>query len=167
MFAAVELAHYGRHFTPLESELRAYLLKIDSGKRFGLKKPIPLQAACRLSKLFLEAVRNRDGKVLRDMARALDNFQPDSPPVDQLRKDILILKGRLEHRGETMTFKEACIALNVRVGVPAIDKAIQNGDITDCTPCLKIPDSTLRHYFKTLQFPLAKDKTGRPKNSAK
>ena len=167
--AALELAHYGRHPTPMEQEVWTYLSQIECGKRFGLKKPFPAQQAGRLCRLFLDAVRNREGSTLRNMAQAVENFQPDAPPVDELRKDILILKARLDHSGEKMTFKEACIALNRRIGIPALDKAILNGSISGVgtSSFLKIPDSTLRSYFKSLHFPLAKEKTGRPRNSTK
>jgi hypothetical protein len=167
--AALELARYGRHPTPMEKEVWTYLSDIECGKRFGLKQPFPAIQAGRLCRLFLDAVRNREGNTLRNMARAVENFQSDSPPVDELRKDILILKARLDHSGEKMTFKDACIALNRRLGIPALDEAILNGSISGdgTSSFLKVPDSTLRHYLKTLHFPLAKERTGRPKKSAK
>jgi hypothetical protein len=167
MNAAVELARYGRYLTPLEREVWTYLSQMESAKRFGLKKPFSPQAAGRLFRWFLDAVDRRDGNALREMARAVDNFQPDSPPEDSLRADILILKSHLDSRGQKMTFREFCIAINRRVGIPAIDKAIQEVRISDCSPCFKIPDSTLRCLAKELKFPLVKEKTGRPKNSAK
>ena len=168
VLAAWELARYGRHPTPLEQEVWAYLSEIESAKRFGLKTPFHPLGAGRLFRWFLDAVDRRDGDALRDMAKAVESFQSDSsPPLDELRAKILTLKSSLDYRGKKMTFKEICIALNVRVGVPASDKAIQEGKISDCDPCFKIPDSTLRYHLRKLHFPLTKDKTGRPKNSAK
>jgi hypothetical protein len=167
VLAAWELVRYGRRPTPLEQEVWAYLSQKECGKRFGFKKPLPLQAASRLCRLVLDAVDNCDGNTLREMASAAENFQPDSRLMDSLRANILTLKSSLDSRGQKMTFKQACIALNVRVGVPSIDRDIQKGLISDCSPQFKTPDSTLRYYLKKLHFPLAKDKTGRPKNSAK
>lgn len=163
--AAMELAQAGRLRTPLEKAVSHYLwlkeapafddafLKENRRARtpaeiYGFFDPSGTernaaleQSKQRLFKLILDAIDRHDGGPLRNLANEVATFKWQPTFMEPLRLHILDVKIMLKARGKRMTTRELADAIGYT-----------NPDL-----------STLQRIAKAVNFPLAKDKVGRPR----
>lgn len=162
---ALLLAKQGRRSTTAENAVFAYLIfkEIHEDKSLndfdpgGTKRTIALRrVTVGLCKLFLDALHRHDGDALRAITRAAEDYEKLPEQEDRLRADILILKGILDLNGDTMNVKYLSTVLNSN----------RTGEHSK-VPATQDSYSYLRRLAKSLKFPLAKDKIGRPKKADK
>jgi len=156
---ALALAAMGGQRPLVEQAVWVYLLgkEIEKEQLFdndpdGTKRALATKMLCTL---FLDAVDQRDGNMLRAIARAAENFERN--PADQLRHDILLIKGILDRSGGTVTVQFLAAWIH----------EMRTGKLPKAPLPTEDSYSRLRRLAKSLKFPLAKDKIGRPKKAEK
>lgn len=99
---------------------------------------------------FLQAILNRDGEALRQLADFVEKWTYLKSPEDNTRWEILLLKKRCELAGRKMKLKQVADYLNRRYGK---NNPTQTADGL----------AALRRLCKKMKFPIAPATKGRPK----